>query len=174
MGGVAKGLLHTHEGEPIVSRTRRLVEALGMECVLVGAHPAYRDLGLPLLDDDPGAEGPLAGLLALLEHAKGRVVLAIACDMPSIDVAILRRLLDEAPHAPAVAPRSAYWEPLCARYGPSVLPVARELARRGERSLQRVLDAASAHALVPTREEVAALEDWDVLPAPPARDTKER
>jgi molybdopterin-guanine dinucleotide biosynthesis protein A len=179
MGGVAKGLLVAPDGEPIVVRTRRLLGEIGVDCVLVGAHPAYRTVGLETIEDDPGAEGPLAGMLALLERAGDRKALAIACDMPFIDVDIVQRLI-QAPPAPIVAPRRHahdkgrdVWESLFARYDPSVLPVARAFAREGGRQLQRLLDAAGARALPLTPEEEALLEDWDVLPVELSRDRKD-
>lgn len=179
MGGVAKGLLVAPDGEPIVLRTRRILEDAGATCVLVGAHPAYADLGLELLADDPSAEGPLAGLLALLARAGDAAALAVACDMPFLRGELVRRLAS-APSAPVVAPSRdapekgrAVWEPLFARYdAPAVLPIARALAAQGERRLQRVLDAAGARALALAPEEEATLADWDTLPAGVSRDSK--
>lgn len=179
MGGVAKGLLHAPDGDPIVRRTQRILEGLGAECVLVGAHPAYAELGLPTLVDDPSAQGPLAGMLALLAHADGRASLAIACDMPFIEPDLLLRLIAEPP-APVVAPRRRavekerdVWEPLFARYEPAVLPIARALVSEGGRSLQALLDRVGARALVLRPEEEAMLEDWDTLPRAPRHDSNE-
>jgi molybdopterin-guanine dinucleotide biosynthesis protein A len=180
MGGIAKGLLAAPGGDPIVVRTRRLVASIGGTCVLVGAHPAYAGLGLPLLADDPAAEGPLAALLALLSHAGDRRALALACDMPFLSAELLTRLAREQPDAPVLAPRRAaaekgrdVWEPLFARYDArAVLPIARELAARGTRSLQVLLDAAGTEPLCLRPEEVAELEDWDTLPGATPRERK--
>jgi len=188
MGGAPKGLL-TIDGEPIVVKTRRLLEEVGAECVLVGAHPAYEGLGLETIPDDPAAEGPLAGLLALLARASSsnapsrsgtigrRWAIAVACDMPFIDRELIRRLVD-APPAPVVAPRRRaedrgrdVWEPLFARYDPAVLDIARDLARRGSRRLQMLLDAAGARPLELEPEHEALLTDWDTLPLAHARAT---
>ena len=191
MGGVAKGLLLAAEDEPIVVKTRRLLEEAGAECVLVGAHPAYEGLGLETIPDDPAAEGPLAGLLALLgrasswrqsearESSEPRWVIAVACDMPFIDRELVRRLV-AAPAAPIVAPRRHaeergrdVWEPLFARYDPvTMLDAAREYARTGGRQLQRLLDRAGARALELDPEHEALLADWDTLPLTPARASK--
>jgi molybdopterin-guanine dinucleotide biosynthesis protein A len=195
MHGVAKGLLAAPDGSPIVLRTRRILEDLGVSCVLVGAHPAYAELGLETLADDPAAEGPLAGLLALLAHAGPRHALAVACDMPLLTREIVRRLLD-APPAPVVAPRHAcavrdrdatvtggaraarlLWEPLFARYdAPVVLPIARAFAKRGGKRLQLLLDEAGAEPLPLGTSEEETLTDWDApddLPQAGARGTRE-
>lgn len=163
MGGVAKGLLVAPNGEPIVTRTARILDELEVPFVLVGKHPAYAELDLEVLVDDPSATGPLAGLLALLAWGASRGVdrvLAIACDMPFFDRELVRRLV-EAPAAPIIAPRREYWEPLFARYDVSVLAIARSFAERGERKLQRLLDEAGATPLELSPEEHALLTDWD-------------
>ena len=189
MGGAPKGLLLTpepegeREREPIVVRTRRLFEEIGAECVLVGAHPAYEHLGLETIEDDPSAEGPLAGLLALLGRVamapgEQRWAIAVACDMPFIERELVRRLVD-APPAPIVAPRRRaedrdrdVWEPLFARYAPEVADVAREYARSGGRKLQALLDRAGARPLALGPEHEGSLTDWDSLPLAPRRASK--
>lgn len=179
MGGIAKGLLASPDGQPIVVRTRRLLEEIGAECVLVGAHPAYEQVGLEVLPDDPAAEGPLAGLLALLDRARSaRWAIAIACDMPFIDRTLVQRLVD-APPAPIVAPRRRavdrgrdVWEPLFARYDPAVLEIARAYANGGGKKLQLLLDAAGAQPVELVPEDEGLLADWDALPLGSGHDSK--
>jgi len=175
MGGLDKGRLVAPDGSPIALRTKRLLEEAGLACVLVGTpRAAYDELALPALADDPAAAGPLAGLLALLAWAGERAALAVACDLPRLDRALIERLVG-APPAAVVAPRriaepgsgrrpgrQAVWEPLFARYDPPrVLPVARALAASGVHRLQRLLDDAGAIALPLSRDEEALLDDWD-------------
>jgi molybdopterin-guanine dinucleotide biosynthesis protein A len=122
-----------------------------------------------MVADDPAADGPLAGLLALLAFAGERLAIAVACDMPLVDEALVRRLVDtmRAADAPVVAPKRLargreVWEPLFAVYdAPRVRPVARAFAARGERKLQLLLDEAGARPLALSREEAEALADWD-------------
>jgi len=171
MGGAAKGLLDAGGGETILARWRRLFADLGVAPVLVGAHEAYASSGLEIVADDPSAEGPLAGLLALLAHAErsgAAAVIAVACDMPRVSPALLRRLAEArsetaAPDAPIVAARrDGRWEPFFARYDAArVLPVARARAARGELALQGLLDACGAAPLALTDSEAAELCDWD-------------
>ena len=164
MGGVPKGLLVAPGGETIVARWARLFDALGIATILVGRHPAYAACGMECIDDDAGASGPLAGLLALLEHARGRdgSAIAVACDMPYVSESLLVRLRDAAP-APIVAARSrGLWEPFFARYEPgAVLAVARLRAATGTMALQEILDACGAHELDVPSEQRPELRDWD-------------
>lgn len=169
LGGVPKGLLRLASGETLVDRWRAIFDELGIPHVLVGAHPAYENLGLETIADhhaEGGSSqlGPLGGLVALLELAKSRgsLALAVACDMPFVPASLVRRLVD-APHAAIVAPRRANrWETFFARHDASVvLPVARAHAASQKRALQALFDAAGAQALALEPSEERALDDWD-------------
>lgn len=167
MGGRPKGLLEVTPGVTLVGRWRGLFEALGIPCVLVGANAAYEGQGVPMIADASpevrGDEpGPLGGMLALLAHAGDRLAIAVACDMPFVSEALLRRLADE-PRSIALAPRrDGRWEPFFARYdAPAVLPFAEAQARAGRTSLQALLDAVSAVELHLSASEAEELGDWD-------------
>ena len=163
MGGVAKGLLTTESGETLVSRWQRLFAELGVPTVLVGQHEAYRALEAPKIADDPAGIGPLGGLVALLTTAGEGRAFAVACDMPFVSIELLRKLAAHPSPAPIVAARRGdWWEPLFARYdAPRVLSTARARVRRGEHSLQGLLDEASAEPLPLTPVEANELRDWD-------------
>ncbi|MDB4933317.1 MAG: Molybdopterin-guanine dinucleotide biosynthesis protein MobA [Labilithrix sp.] len=167
-GGVAKGLLRVPSGATLVERWCAIFDALGIAYVLVGEHPAYAELGIETIADaqvDGRRDlGPLGGVLSLLEHARAcrTYALAVACDMPFVPDALVRRLV-EAPPAALVAPRRrGRWEPFFARYeAATVLPIARALAKGRRGALQALFDAASASALVLDVAEDEWLDDWD-------------
>jgi molybdopterin-guanine dinucleotide biosynthesis protein A len=163
MGGVAKGLLTTADGETLVARWRRLFDAIGFRAVLVGAHEAYSDLDVPSIEDDPKNIGPLGGLVALLGAAREARAIAVACDMPFVSVELLARLANFPSTAAIVAPRRGdRWEPLFARYDSHrVMPVALERAAAGRHSLQGLLDELNADVFPLTRTEEDELADWD-------------
>jgi molybdopterin-guanine dinucleotide biosynthesis protein A len=163
MGNRPKGLLTTDGGVTIVDRWRAVLARAGVgSVVLVGAHAAYAHLGVETIDDAPPGIGPLGGLLALLERARGRVAVAVACDMPSVSPQLIVRLL-AAPPATVVAPRrDGRWEPLCARYDAGTMyPLAQSHARGRDHSLQRLLDRAGAAELPLSATEAGELADWD-------------
>jgi molybdopterin-guanine dinucleotide biosynthesis protein A len=164
MGGVAKGLMVAPDGRPIVERTLAILRELGIEGVLVGEHAAYGDVGLGALPDVPNIEGPLGGLLALLDYGAAKrheQVLALACDMPLVEAGVLHRLVT-APPAPIVAPRRAYWEPLFARYDVALVTLVRDYACGGGRSLQSLFALAGATELELSPAEEKTLVDWDL------------
>ena len=170
MGGRPKGLLEIAPGVTLVDRWRAIFQALDLPIVLVGDHAAYAHLGVPLRPDAEEAEagaarGPLAGLLALLAHAGDRMAIAVACDMPFVSEALVRRLAfaPRSSGAPAIAARrDGRWEPFLARYdAPIVLPVARAEAAAGRFTLKGLLDATGAAELTLDAAEAAELDDWD-------------
>lgn len=170
MGGRPKGLLpapREADGSQttVIARTIAIVREQCDDVVLVGRADAYASLGVRAIEDDVAArgEGPLAGLAALLDYAGGATVIAIACDMPYVTRAMLSRLASYAPDAAAVAPREdGTWSPLFARYDSSrVAVVAHATLASGARAVHAVLDACDARELPLSREECAALRDWD-------------
>ena len=170
MGGIAKGLMRTQRpedgGVTLVARWSALLVPLGLEVVLVGAHPDYAGLGMEVVTDEPPGIGPLGGLVALLRRARRGRALALACDMPFVSGALLERVLTSSPDAAILAPRrDGRWEPLCARYDPSrVLATASARARlhgKNDHSLQRLLDDVGAAELDLAPHEAAELHDWD-------------
>jgi molybdopterin-guanine dinucleotide biosynthesis protein A len=170
MGGVAKGLLRTPDGN------QTLIERLRGECaraapdaalVLVGQAAPYAALGLPQLPDDPVDVGPIGGLRALLLHAqaeRSELALALACDLPFLDEASIAALILPLSGAARVPFAEGRLQPLAAAYAPTAAlqAVDRSLAL-GEHALMRVLAR-----LEPELERVEfdaegarKLRDWD-------------
>ena len=168
MGGLAKGLSINASGSTLVAHSAAVArQALpNAQVVLAGTHAAYAHLPFDQIADDPAGSGPLAGLHALLRHAKSDAVIALACDLPLITVELIERLSVHAPEAAAVAPKlGEHWQPLCARYrvAPCAAVAAALLADpnpRGPRHLLQQLGA-SAMALPVSADEQHLLQDWD-------------
>lgn len=169
--GVPKGLLITPSGtESLVARLGSIATSLGLDVVLVGQHEAYAPLGLPMLPDVPGQNGPLGGLAALLDHAGDRPAIALACDLPHVTGELLARLLEAPAAAIVAAKREGWWEPLFARYEPALCrePLQRAIDAR-RHSLQPLLDELGAEVLELAPHEEHFLDDWD-SPEDRARD----
>jgi molybdopterin-guanine dinucleotide biosynthesis protein A len=94
-------------------------------------------------EDDlvPGC-GPLGGLHAALNAARGDALFLVACDMPFVTAALAAYLLMLAGDADAVVPRTDRgYHPLCAVYGRACLPaVERRLAERRLKMLDLLHD----------------------------------
>lgn len=149
--GRDKGALRLAGGASLIEHLEARAADAGLPVQRVG------DASLP--DETP--EGPLGGLRALLRRAEEQgfdFAIALACDMPHVDAALLRALAD-APPADLVDARSDKTpQPLCARYATSLLPTLDEYVAEGGRSL-RGLYARAAHRSLQVTP--ALLHDWD-------------
>ena len=169
--GAPKGLLQAPgENASIVETLAERGRDAGLVPVLVGESAPYAAVArdLPRIDDEPRGAGPLGGLNAAVRHALAHghpSVVALACDMPHVEVAVLERLASHPGHAAVVAPRraeAAPWEPMLARYRPGPLRsvLDAEIAA-GTRSFQRLFATVEVDLLPLTADVERALEDWD-------------
>lgn len=87
-------------------------------------------------DEVPGL-GPLGGILAGLKAAENDACAIVACDIPDIDIPLLRSLARVAGDADIAVPigPAGHFEPLFAVYRKSVVPEIEALLRNGERSI---------------------------------------
>jgi molybdopterin-guanine dinucleotide biosynthesis protein A len=169
MLGTPKGLLHP-PGSPqnLVERlVANLVAAELPDIVLVGNNEAYDRLRIPVVPDPLLGRGPMAGLLGLADYAANsqfEFVVAVACDMPGVDEALLRRLRSEFPMADALVPKREHWEPLCARYrARAILPYLQRLVTQGQARMTCLLEllGAACVRLPIDPSKAGVLEDWD-------------
>jgi len=84
MGGVDKGMQAFH-GVPLAQHAlRRLAPQVGR--LMINANrslDAYRSMGAPVWSDElPDFPGPLAGMLAGLQHCETPYLVAVPCDTP--------------------------------------------------------------------------------------------
>jgi molybdopterin-guanine dinucleotide biosynthesis protein A len=129
-------------GRTLLEHVLAQVEPLFDE-VLVSLSPGQDAPPLPAAsraravhDARPGL-GPIGGLLAGLKAARTEACAVIACDIPEIDMALLRSLAEAAADAEIAVPLgpSGLYEPLLAVYRKSIVPEVEALLEKGERSL---------------------------------------
>jgi molybdopterin-guanine dinucleotide biosynthesis protein A len=117
--GRDKALL-PYRGGLLVEFVATAVRLAAGSAVLVGSPSRSRLPGYPNLPDIYPGEGPLSGILSVLQHSAADWNLIVACDMPEISAEFLRELLDaaERENADALIPAgpSGLLEPLCAVY----------------------------------------------------------
>lgn len=155
------------DGVPLIERVVRRVLPLAAE-VLLSANDSprcealadrLRQEGVParVVADLHPAAGPLAGLHAGLTAAQHDLLLALAGDMPFVNLALVVHMVGLAPGFDVVAPRlprpdtgELAWEPLHALYRRTCLPALTARLAAGERRVQ------SFFAAVRVREVGAA------------------
>ena len=131
-------------GRPLAAYPLEALQEAGIEVVIVTRRDSpVPDIGAPIVFDTHQTRHPLSGILAALDHAQGRAVLAVATDLPFLNAAFLRQLADC--EAPVVIPRAdGRLHPLCARYDP-VVTDALEQALAAESPLQSAVRALDPH-----------------------------
>jgi molybdenum cofactor guanylyltransferase len=118
-------------GRALIEHPLAALRAAGLETVVVAkAASRLPRLDVPVWEEPDEPAHPLCGVLRALEGAGGRAVLAVACDMPFLAPALLRRLAGA--DAPLVVPKAGgRLHPLLARYSPQLAGGLREALERG-------------------------------------------
>jgi len=147
--GTPKHLIEKN-GETWLERTAGLLRQVTQEVVIAGAG-AIPDAASDLvrLHDIPGADGPMAGILAAIRWAPFATWLVAACDLPDLSADALRWLLStRAPGVWATIPKlegRPHAEPLLAHYDFRAQPL---LERRAARGNFRLNDVASERKVI--------------------------
>jgi molybdopterin-guanine dinucleotide biosynthesis protein A len=151
-------------GRPLILWALAAAADAGLEAVVV-AKPGS---ALPPLEVSVWAEPeqpshPLAGLVAALERAAPRAIVALACDMPFVPPELIARLaaLDAVAAAPA-------GEAFPARYASAALPALRAGLER-QAPLRSVLAELGAVEVAAAPEALAGVNDPAALEAAAAR-----
>jgi len=145
-------------GRTLAARTAALLLAVADPCIEVG--PGVSGLGW--VREDPPGGGPLVALAAG-GGAVGtaRPALLVACDLPSLDEALLRWLADHPAPGSVVPLCDGRPQPLCARWSPAALAAVPRLVEGGARAMRALVDE-TAPELVAVPEHLAGgLEDID-------------
>jgi molybdopterin-guanine dinucleotide biosynthesis protein A len=112
------------DGVPLLVRIVQRLRAAFGEVLVVGAEGReLPEAGVPVVRDRRADRGPLGGLEAALSSAAAARVLAVSCDAPFLQPALLRRLASLADGHPAAVPRrDGRLHPLLAVYSRALLP----------------------------------------------------
>lgn len=132
------------EGQSLLDRTLGLLASLAADLVVVSNDP-HRTADVPfpvrlVPDREPGV-GALMGLYSGLLAARHDRAVAVACDMPFLNLSLLRHMVGLSADHDVVLPRLGdLVEPLHAVYGKGCLgPMERQLAR-GRRRIVSFFD----------------------------------
>jgi molybdopterin-guanine dinucleotide biosynthesis protein A len=112
--------------------------------ILVSANDPgkYGFLGADVVADRIADQGPLMGIASAMEASAMEVNFVIACDIPQVDIFLMRRMLRECRDCDAVVPRlgPSQYEPLFAVYRKSILRTMNELLASGRCKIDEVYE----------------------------------
>ena len=136
--GRDKSLLEL-DGQPLIARTVHTLTALSDDLVVVTNNATrYQGLALPAryVPDEERGMGSLMGLYSGLKAIQHSHALAVACDMPFLNLPLLRYMLPLAQNYDVVIPKLGdFLEPLHALYGRACLPPMARLLAQGRRQI---------------------------------------
>ena len=136
-------------GAPMASWGLSVLEAAGLAVGLISDEEGVEAaLALPARPDLEAGLGPIGGLWTALQWASERGddgVLLLGCDMPLVNEALVRAILDWDDAAPAVVPVGSEGpEPLCALYRSTCVPEVERRRHSDDRSLRGLAKALGA------------------------------
>lgn len=138
-------------GRSMIDRTLDVLRELAAPIVLAtGPSDRYADLGFERVRDGHGTTGPVAGLLAAIEHRAAERYLLVACDMPRLDARLLKALVQR---SETEALDVCFFEsergrePLCAVYSRNVQSSLQAAQAHGKRRVIAFLDEPEAESL---------------------------
>jgi len=141
--GQDKSLLFL-EGQPLLVRTLDRLAAVSDDLIVVTNTPQHYEhlhLAARLVPDERPGVGSLMGIYSGLKAARHGRALVVACDMPFLNLPLLRHLLAHDPACDVVIPRLGEWpEPLHAVYDKACLPAMERILARGRRQIVAFFD----------------------------------
>jgi len=149
-------------GESLIERTIGSLSLLSTEILIVisnrqskSTFSSYAE-AKTVVDLYPG-KGPLVGIYTGLVHSSNFYNLAVACDMPFLNLDLLRYMIDLSSGFDVVMPRTGnYKEPLHAVYTKNCLPSMKNLIERGSLKISELLDSVSVRYV-----EISEIDRFD-------------
>ena len=134
MKGSDKSMLPVR-GVPMISHIVRQLE-LHFDEVIIGSGDVekYKFLGHMVVADREKGCGPLMGIYSCLIASETDINFVTACDIPYINISLIRKMLDLSEGADIIVPVSGsdHYETLYAIYKKSVIPFAADLLSEGK------------------------------------------
>lgn len=131
-------------GRSLLAHTVDTLANVSDDLIVVTSDPTYSELldaTARLVPDQKPGMGSLMGIYSGLGEAHYSHALVVACDMPFLNLALLRHMLPLADGHDVVIPRlDGMLEPLHAIYGKSCLPHMLQLLDQGQRRIISFFD----------------------------------
>ena len=141
LGGIKA--LQVVGGKSLLQRVIDRVTLVSDRIVVVGfsARPGLPAAGIEYRQDLYPGKGPLGGIYTGLVASRSVYNLVVACDLPFLNVELLRHLIKLSPGFDAVVPRVGKTQPLCAVYSRSCREVMKAQVESNLLKISRFLDS---------------------------------
>lgn len=120
-------------GKPLISHVLEKVSQLSLPIMLIANNrKLYETFGLPIFGDLQVGKGSLGGLYTALHYSSTSHIICVACDMPCLNPALLRYLIDQRQDFDAVVPQiGEHPQALHAVYRKTCLPLVAKQVEQG-------------------------------------------
>lgn len=137
--GSDKGLLPLHNRELILSVLEPL-QQLFANVAIITSNADYLKFGVPLYQDVRINSGPAGGLLTALQKSQGQWIFVTACDLPFINVQLIKDMSTMRNNHSAVVPVHGHFaEPLFAFYHRDLIPFLENAIDKNELKMQTLV-----------------------------------
>ncbi len=138
--GRPKHLLPTPNGTLIDSLIEQL-SPMFAETLVVGRNLTLSRPDIRIVEDIRPEQCPLVGVYSGLRAANTDLAFVLACDLPFVKPELVQHLLSRAHEADIVVPVvKGYYEPLCAVYRWTAIPIIEKSLSRGELKITEIYD----------------------------------
>ncbi len=129
-------------GKPVLDGLIDLCKYFHQSSTIVSKKGMENPQAQSIIYDRYSFHAPIAGIATALSHTKSQWNLILSCDLPLIRPLVVRRLMESVEEDyDIVIPHSGNgFEPLCALYDKSVLPVIENLIEKEEFALFKLLE----------------------------------
>ena len=150
--------LEFFQGERLIDRQVRIVRSLFSEVLVIANEPElYLHLDATIVRDVIPRQGPLGGIYTGLLFAQGKSVFVTACDMPFVQPAVVRRMVQLATDYDVIIPEKVEGlEPLHAIYSSRCLPHIEKMLAGGMLQVINFFPAVKVYRL--SAEEIGQLD----------------
>jgi molybdopterin-guanine dinucleotide biosynthesis protein A len=141
--GQDKNMLPINE-QPMIEHIYKQLSSFFKQIIISANNTArYSFLGATIVQDKVVGKGPLMGIVSALRASNNDVNFVIACDIPEIDISIIKAMLRQIDDYDAVVPKvgPSHYEPLFAVYRKKALPLLDKALQSG---IYGVIDALSS------------------------------
>lgn len=137
--GTDKGLLMLN-GKAIVQHVIDQIQPTVDKVIIVSDNPHYQKFGLDMIGDLIKDIGPAGGIYSALSHTNSNQIFAVSCDMPFINSAAVRFMIEAAKKSQITLPQHKNKiEPLFGVYSKQCLLQWEKMIRQGTIKLQSLV-----------------------------------
>jgi len=145
------------DGRRVIDTLHDRLSHLFVETIVVGRNIGDLPPGARLVEDLYDIRAALVGIHAGLTASTTDLTFVVACDMPYVEPALVEYLLDQAEGYDVVVPVvRGYYEPLCAAYRRTCIPVIDQMIR--ERQLKAISPFPHIRLREVREEEISRLD----------------